>query len=534
MKILKESARIKPKISLVLLDWSVRESFHFLHYLGEQTLPRDQFEVIFVEYYATISSELKVFEHQLDSWVILDMPVSSYYHKHLMYNVGLFYAKGDIIVICDSDAMVKPGFLQTIVSHFESHPSSVLHLDQFRNNRRDFYPFNYPSFEEVEGEGCINYIKGKTEGLVLADDPLHRRNYGACFCAKREDLIAIGGADEHVDFVGYICGPYDLTLRLINLGRAEVWHETEFLYHTWHPGQAGENNYLGPHDGRHLSTTSLEMLVTRATEPHVKNKAIAALQRGDEATEKELIHSETEQVTRPEFLTSADVKVHAENTYHTLVYKGFLIQKKQDQGYEVYSLLEKGLHLKARNVLPSLAEAKKSVDFNVRTKVLTCFSLCLTYLYRIKKALHNRKQKKQREQAQPIYPSTEIPQKITKREMIKKMFYRVKQLRAEVYWLNASTHSLIMNLRLLKKKPEFNHAQLLVHGRREEVIMKFLFFLRIVPAIKIKRFDTFDEMRRICAAQEEQVSILFLVSRELYFQFASGFSQSLAKSLVVL
>jgi hypothetical protein len=81
--------------------------------------------------------------------------------------------------------------------------------------------------------------------MAVKEDIIHSRNYGACFCARRDLLIQIGGADEHIDFIGHICGPYDLTFRLINIGCKEIWHETEFLYHTWHPGQAGENNYLG-------------------------------------------------------------------------------------------------------------------------------------------------------------------------------------------------------------------------------------------------------------------------------------------------
>ena len=44
MKFLKRSARHNPKLSLILLDWSVRESLHLLHYLGRQDVPRDAFE----------------------------------------------------------------------------------------------------------------------------------------------------------------------------------------------------------------------------------------------------------------------------------------------------------------------------------------------------------------------------------------------------------------------------------------------------------------------------------------------------------
>jgi len=57
----------------------------------------------------------------------------------------------------------------------------------------------------------------------------------------------------------------------------EVWHPSEFLYHTWHPGQAGDGNYLGPHDGRHMSTTALEARTSGRVLPLLENPAIAAL-----------------------------------------------------------------------------------------------------------------------------------------------------------------------------------------------------------------------------------------------------------------
>jgi hypothetical protein len=43
MKILKKSARNSPKISIILLDWGVRESFHFLHYISKQNIDRNLF-----------------------------------------------------------------------------------------------------------------------------------------------------------------------------------------------------------------------------------------------------------------------------------------------------------------------------------------------------------------------------------------------------------------------------------------------------------------------------------------------------------
>ena len=281
MRFLKQSLRKAPRLSLILLDWSVRESFHLLHYLRHQSVDRDQFEVIVIEFYSRIAEPLKQFADEVDTWVLLEMPELCIYHKHLMYNCGLALAHGEVVVLCDSDAMVKDTFIETILCNFKNSEKIVLHLDQFRNVRRDLYPFKYPSFEEVLGEGCINNVDGKTAGIVDRIDPLHSRNYGACMCARRADLIEIGGADEHIDYLGHICGPYEMTFRLLNNGFKEVWDETEYLYHTWHPGQAGVDNYQGPHDGRQMSSSALEALITGRIYPLVENETMRLIRNGD-------------------------------------------------------------------------------------------------------------------------------------------------------------------------------------------------------------------------------------------------------------
>lgn len=290
MKLLKTSTRHTPKISLILLDWSVRESFHLLHYLAKQNVSRDLFEVILVEYYSCVSTAARRYQDQIDSWLLLEMPDACYYHKHLMYNAGIVLSQGEICVICDSDAMVKDSFIESIMESFSREGNIVLHLDQFRNARRDFYPFNYPTFDEVLGNGCLNNVDGKTKGLARKEDTIHIRNYGACMCARREHMIAIGGADEHIDFLGHICGPYDMTFRLVNNGLREVWHEREFLYHTWHPGQAGADNYLGPHDGRQISTTALDALRCGRRIPLEENEALRQLRTGASLPQDQLLN----------------------------------------------------------------------------------------------------------------------------------------------------------------------------------------------------------------------------------------------------
>ena len=280
-----------PKVSLILLDWNCRESFHALDYLAKQDMPRGDYEIIWIEYYgrrvAEIDRRIAAAEKSsapapLDLWIVLGMAPDLYYHKHLMYNVGIAHARGDIVVICDSDAMFEPSFIRTIADSFATDPNIVLHLDQIRNIRRDFYPFNYPSFEAMRGEGAINWLDGRTIGVIDTIDPLHTRNYGACMCAWRKDLVAIGGADESLDYAGHVCGPYELTFRLANFGRREIWHDGHYIYHAWHPGTDGDLNYIGPSDGRNMSSTALAVKRSGRILPLKENAAIRLERTGAE------------------------------------------------------------------------------------------------------------------------------------------------------------------------------------------------------------------------------------------------------------
>ena len=52
MEILFQSQRVtEPALSIVLLDWSCRESFHIFDYLSAQTVDRKNFEILWIEYY---------------------------------------------------------------------------------------------------------------------------------------------------------------------------------------------------------------------------------------------------------------------------------------------------------------------------------------------------------------------------------------------------------------------------------------------------------------------------------------------------
>lgn len=278
-----------PELSIILLDWSCRESFHALEYLNNQSVPRDQYEILWIEYYNRLASQIQEGLERcsaqnkppmVDQWIVMGMPENICYHKHLMYNVGILESRGKIICICDSDAIFPPAFVETVLQTFAVHKDIVLHLDEICNDSKRFYPFNNPSIEEIIGEGCVNWVNGKSRGILAQEDTIHLRNYGACMCALQKDIIDVGGADEHIDYLGHICGPYDLTFRLVNAGKREIWHEDVYIYHVWHPGNTGQGNYLGPHDGYNMSTPALKARETGRIMPLDENPAVRAARLG--------------------------------------------------------------------------------------------------------------------------------------------------------------------------------------------------------------------------------------------------------------
>ena len=204
---------------------------------------------------------------------MLGMPNNFYFHKHLMYNIGVIISRGKIITICDSDAIVAPTFVESIIKSFEEDRNIVLHMDEVRNIDKKFYPFNYPSIEEVINEGCVNWKDGKKTGL-LTKRIFRPRNYGACMAALREDLINIGGADEHIDYLGHICGPYEMTFRLVNAGRKGGVASGRVPLSCVASGAGWTGNVPGPHDGKHMSTTALKTRYTKRILPLTENPAI--------------------------------------------------------------------------------------------------------------------------------------------------------------------------------------------------------------------------------------------------------------------
>lgn len=214
----------RPKVSIILLDWGCRERFHTLDWLAAQTVARDQYELIWVELYERVAPEVM----QKADWLIA-CHQTGMYHKHKGYNIGLLHARGDIVTVCDSDAVFPPEFVASIIEAFEldtrpePKPLVLMHHEQRSNH---LYPRKLESIEEVLRYDWVELWP----------------NAGACMSVAKRDALGFGGFDEDESLRGYICGPYELGWRLVNAGLPEVWHDKVFLWHFAHPHSNAKEN----------------------------------------------------------------------------------------------------------------------------------------------------------------------------------------------------------------------------------------------------------------------------------------------------
>ena len=214
-----------PLVSIILLDWSVRERFDSLHWLNQQSVSRESYELIWIDLYGRVVPEAL---EKAD--VVITCGQTGLYEKHRGYNVGLLKAKGTVVCVCDSDAIFPPDFIESIMNKFhlkgdlDALPMVLMHYEW---RSRSGYPANLERIEQLKDYQWL---------------PIWP-NVGACMSVRRIDAIRFGGFDEHSSFRGYMCGPYDLGWRLVNAGIPEKWHDpSTALWHFAHPDPVASFN----------------------------------------------------------------------------------------------------------------------------------------------------------------------------------------------------------------------------------------------------------------------------------------------------
>lgn len=249
----KNLAPPSPRLSFILLDWGCRERFTTLDWLNKQDIPRDQYELIWVELYDRVMDEVM---EKAD--IVITCNQRGTYHKHLGYNVGLLQARGDLICVCDSDAVFPADFVRSVFRSFgiegggQAQPLVLMHYE-WRTSL--LYPDDLSDAELLKDSARWQWWP-----LIV--------NEGACVTVRRADAVRFGGFDEHPSYLGYLCGPYDLAWRLVNAGWPEVWHDSSVaLWHFAHPDPIGTNG----------QKASLQQLMEKA-HPHLQGHALTAVE----------------------------------------------------------------------------------------------------------------------------------------------------------------------------------------------------------------------------------------------------------------
>lgn len=290
------------RLSIVLVDWGVRESFHTIRALHQQTVPRDEYEVLWVEYYDKLPGPVR----QARADGLLDDAVAlggtGMYFKHQAYNAGVLKASAPLVVIANSDDLMRPTFVDAVLQVFTNPPAPrvYLQLDRADNHERSHFPIDakYPGVPPAElwdriikGPGMyeFNHEKMLPRGLVEDDEPhqadgiTHLRDFGSCFAARRADILNFGGFDEHASYRSFWCGPYELAWRMRNAGWKEVWHPSECVLGVWHPWinkdvDDVQNQGIVEHAG--VSKTALGIRSSGRIVPLVMNDGVRSLLSG--------------------------------------------------------------------------------------------------------------------------------------------------------------------------------------------------------------------------------------------------------------
>lgn len=252
IKIHKENRRGKrPVVSIILLDWSVRERFQALEWLQKQSVDRDIYELIWIELYDRVSDEAMEMGD-----VVITCSQTGMYHKHYGYNVGMLHSRGAIINISDSDAVFPHDFMESVLTCFKSdslsEPYKPLVLMHYQWRTAVLYPDGLKDVSEM----------GNYKWADLWP------NAGACMSVRKVDAIRFGAFDEDESLRGYMCGPYELGWRLVNAGIPEVWHDPKIaLWHFSHPDPYATY-------GQRFSRKAWKEI----THPHIDGHALAAVE----------------------------------------------------------------------------------------------------------------------------------------------------------------------------------------------------------------------------------------------------------------
>lgn len=202
-----------PRISIIMVDGGFRENFASVGHWLDQTLSPDQYELIWVDYSATVAPEIAGNPRIRSAALGRTEPAQ---RLGIAYNEAIRMARGEILVIPDADVACEPDLLEVVRAELDADPDLVLYVLRLDQPREDFR-----SGQDLDHLRATCAIK-------------HTFNFGGCCCVRRDHMIRMNGYEQLPIFAAYhYCGG-DNDIRFKNMGLKRKWHPTQRVYHAWH------------------------------------------------------------------------------------------------------------------------------------------------------------------------------------------------------------------------------------------------------------------------------------------------------------
>jgi GT2 family glycosyltransferase len=203
-------------ISVIMVDGGFRERFHLLDFLNKQTLPRERYELLWVEYYDEVHPDL-VSRIDVDVITLGHRKGVDPYRSACCFNEGIRRSRGELLVILDADQVVEPDLLETVLREHEMTDRLVMYV-----MRWDEPAEKHREQIDVEHLRRVSTIRNPV-------------NYGGCLTVRRKWFVDVNGYDLDPVFTGLHAHGRDLWIRFKNLGLYVMWHPSQRIYHPWHP-----------------------------------------------------------------------------------------------------------------------------------------------------------------------------------------------------------------------------------------------------------------------------------------------------------
>ncbi len=208
----------KPKISVIMVDGSFREQFHAVDSFGSQSLARENYEIIWVEYYSRVDPTLRAKIEQYPNARILTLNRNGIYHSSFCFNAGIRASRADVVFIPDADVIVESAFLER--AYQDHHENHKLVMYFFRKEEPHTDHSGDLSLEHLKKVGRLS----------------NPQNYGGCLSVRKKWLVQINGYEQHpLLSTGFHANGLEMYTRLKSLGLHVRWHPDLMLYHPWHP-----------------------------------------------------------------------------------------------------------------------------------------------------------------------------------------------------------------------------------------------------------------------------------------------------------